>query len=84
MQAEAMNDTTIAVTWLPPSSVRQNGRIIGYKVYYSDWPNCRKGLNEKLEEFTVDGANARVSVYYYCEEELKISIIISIDIEFPF
>ncbi|XP_012554371.2 receptor-type tyrosine-protein phosphatase delta isoform X1 [Hydra vulgaris] len=34
VQAQALNDTFIAVTWLPPLLSLQNGRIFGYKIYY--------------------------------------------------
>ena len=61
VQAQALNETTIGVTWKPPKSVLQNGRITGYKISYSEWENCEGDDKfERVFKIVVSGSDVTV------------------------
>lgn len=62
VQAQALDDSTIAITWRPPKTVLQNGRIIGYKIYYLMMLyHCTDDTEKKLDydEVEVSGADTK-------------------------
>ena len=58
VRAFAINDTSIALTWLPPGHGLDGGRIVGYKIY------CKEIYKGQLDQYEHDisivGADARV------------------------
>ena len=63
IRAQILNESAIAVAWLPPMSNVQNGRIVGYKIFYghdTDKIPDSVPFNKKWYE-VVQGQDARVS-----------------------
>ena len=61
VRAQPLNDTTIAITWLPPDSKLQNGRISGYKIFYVETYK-HKVYNIEVEK-KIYGADSRVCLF---------------------
>ena len=60
VRAQALNGTSIAVTWLPPAAMLRNGRIWGYKIMYGT--SYRGGVPKELLTIKIEGSHKRVKI----------------------